>query len=92
MWTEPPWQSNGEGKETAAQDGATNTSYVVLMLILTFHIKPAICSKERFYIFIHLLSQSLAFLIFTLIISEKVLKNFLSQSHFNVCQKQEANL
>lgn len=75
-----------------AQDGEMNTSYMVLILILTFHVKTAICSMEKFYIFIHLLSLSLAFLIFALIISEKVLKNFPSQSHFNTCQKQGANL
>lgn len=60
-----------------AQDGATSTSCRVLMSVPIFLIKTAICSKGKKKSFIHLLSLSLAFLIFALIISENFLKNFL---------------
>lgn len=74
------------------QDRKTNTRYTVLMLVLISNIKTLICSNERLCVFINLLSITLAFLIFALIISEKVLKNFPSQSYFNTRQKQGANL
>lgn len=74
------------------QDRKTNTRYTVLMLVLISHIKTLICSNERLCVFINLLSITLAFLIFALSISEKVLKNFPSQSYFNARQKQGANL
>lgn len=89
---QPCQQRSEKGREMDPQDRETNTRYTVLMLVLISNIKTLICSNERLCVFINLLSITLAFLIFALIISEKVLKNFPSQSYFNTRQKQGANL
>lgn len=79
-------------KKSKTKRQNNNTSYTVLISVLISHFKTLICSNEKIFLFICLLSISLAFLIFDLIISEKVLKNFPSQSSFNTCRRQGVNL